>query len=505
MSPSRSPSRAVLVGTIVVIGAAWRLWLMGRYAGWEESDYGNLAMVRGVLDGGFLHYDMNHMPGYYAVGAVLLAFVDDTVIAARGASLLGGLVGLGLATWLSDAVGGRRVAWIAGLLLAFQPEYALYSASSLREPLYAAWLLGMLVALRGERLALAGALAGLAFLVRFEAALVLAPVLAVHALGRPGRILRLARAWVPLALVIGAWAAYCRWDHGTWQFWGHAVSVNVETGLGAEATDPVAWLAAGVDVGLRLVAWLLPWRIGWAIWAGLLLMLVAVPWRRHHLSRTWALLAVGMLGVWGGIGLVGQHSPEHNLYWKWLCPIVPVAVPLGVIGAGTVVQRVAGVLGKPAAVGLVALGLLQAGTSYAKETRRQLELSAALYRPQLELAQWLEAEVPESTPMILDNIPACWINRRPHERPLVSWFDVPSRPGDSASFARYLKRERIAWVLWFAEDWTQAPGVAPFLADGGVWIEDGVGLVERRREDSYGWILYERVDPEVSESGSVLP
>ena len=36
--------------------------LIQHFWGWEESDYGNLQMVRGVFDSGFCSYDMNHMP-----------------------------------------------------------------------------------------------------------------------------------------------------------------------------------------------------------------------------------------------------------------------------------------------------------------------------------------------------------------------------------------------------------------------------------------------------------
>lgn len=493
-------TRAFLVLVVVLLGAGWRLWLMPRYAGWEESDYGNLAMIRGVLDGGFRHYDMNHMPGYYAAGAALLALVGDAVVAARAASLLGGLVALGLATWLSDSLGGRRVAWVTGLLLAFQPEFSLYAASSLREPLYAAWVLGMLAALSRERLALAGFLGGMAFLVRMEAVLVLAPLLLLHAVGRRPRGRRCVAALAPLGLAVLGWSAYTAVDHGTWAFWGHSVAVNVETGLGAEAESTGAWLARGLEVSLRLLAWLVPWRIGWGIWLGLLAFLALVPWRRHDLRRTWALLALGMLGVFGGIGLVGQHSPEHNLYWKWLCPIVPVMVPLGVMGGAALLRRLQGSLGA-AAVVLAALALLQAGASYAKETRRQLGVSEANYRPQLELARWIEAEVPEATPLLVDNIPACWLDRRHHERELWSWFDVPSEPGDPESFARWLQAEDIGWVLWFREDWTQAPVVAPFLAEGGLWRAGGLGLVETRREDTYGWILFRVVREEGAGGG----
>ena len=95
--------------------------------------------------------------------------------------------------------------------------------------------------------------------------------------------------------------------------------------------------------------------------------------------------------------------------------------------------------------------------------------------------------------MLLDNIPACWIDRRRHERPLTSWFDVPVPANQPAAFGRWIARQDMGWVLWFREDWTQAPVVAPFLADGGVWTDGSVVLTEVRREDGYGWIFF-RVD-----------
>lgn len=487
MSTSRLRAWQV-VAAVVVVALAWRLWLMGHYYGWEESDYGNLAMVRGVLDGGFLHYDMNHMPGYYALGAMALAIVGDTVVAARAVTLLGGLIAVGLSVALTERLAGRTVALLAGLLLILQPELALYSTSSLREPVYAAFIMGMLAALSRERLTLAGVLAGGAFLVRFDGALFLAPVLALHALGRAPRPSRLLRALLPLALIIAGWSAYTWIDHGTPFFWSHAVAVNVDTGLGAEAEGRGDWVLRGLEVAGTLGAWVLPWRIGWGTWLGLLVGLVAAPWRRHGLGRTWATLAGGMVGLWLAIGFTGQHSPDHNLYWKWLCPIVPVILPLGLAGLVTVVGR----LPRPASVAVLSLVMVQAVASNLTETRRQVQRSAAWYKPQLDLARWIEAEVPSDMPLLVDNIPACWLDRRPHDRVLHSWFDVPGQ-GDPDAFAGWLEEERVGWVLWFAEEWTQAPAAAPFLAEGELWQAGGVRLIETGREDGYGWILF-RVD-----------
>ncbi|MEC8423877.1 MAG: hypothetical protein VX000_08875, partial [Myxococcota bacterium] len=338
-----------------------------------------------------------------------------------------------------------------------------------------------------------GVLAAGAFLVRFDGALALGPVLLVHALGRPPRAARVVRALGPLLLAITAWAVYCRIDHGTLAFWSHAVSVNVETGLGGDQSGPIARAANGIRVAGSLVGWLLPWRVGWGIWLGTLMALLAVPWRQHGARRSWALAALLLLGVWSGIGLVGQHEPEHNLYWKWLAPLVPVLVPLGA-AALVVAHRHARALGGARLAGLgLAVVVGQAAASNLKETWRQLDLSDRWYRPQLELAQWVEAEVPEDTPLLMDNIPACWLDRRAHRRPMTSWFDVPVPPASPAAFAGWLEDEGIGWVLWFREEWTQAPHVAPFLKAGGVWTGGNVVLNEVRREDGYGWILY-RVD-----------
>ena len=483
------------VTAAVVAGLCWRLWLMGRYAGWEESDYGNLAMIQGVLDGGFLHYDMNHMPGYYALAAVVHAVVGDAVLAGRSVSLAGGLIALALSVKIATRIGGPRTGWVTGILLVIQPEFALYSASSLLEPVAAAFIMGTLSAIGADRLRLAGICAAGAFLVRFDAALVLGPVLLLHAyIGKDGWK-RLIRAWIPLAGAVFLWALYCRLDHGTWAFWSHSVQVNLDTGLGAEAEQPGEWWKNGSLIATQLLGWLLPWRIGLVVWVGLIVGLWVALRQKHGLMRTVGAQAFLMLGLWAAIGFVGQHAASHNLYWKWLYPVVPVITPLAAYGLWLLADRVGRVMGSQAGWVLVVVSMLQASASNLRETERQRELSEAWYRPQLVLAQWIEANVADDTAMVLDNIPACWIRRRHTERPMVSWFDVPVAPGDEKGFAAWVEGEKVEWVLWFREDWTQAPRIAPFLASGGIWESGTVRLVERGREDGYGWIWFERVSP----------
>ena len=487
-------SRRALVASFTALGAVWRLLLMQIYYGWEESDYGNLAMARGVLESGFRHYDMNHLPMFYGLSALVMAVVGDAVLATRIVAFGSGALTVALGVWLADRILGRRVAWFVGAFLVFQPELALYSASSLREPVYAAALLGALALLTRERLAAASLAAGVGFLTRMDALLAVGPALALHALGRRPRLGRLLLAVAPLAGVVIAWALYCQEVHGTWQFWSHSVSVNVETG-GVEGETPAAErLLEGLGVSAALFFQVLPTRIGVFAWVGLIAGVVATPWMRHDLRRTLTVMTLGLLGFWLGIAFIAQHEPGHNLYWKWLHAPAPFLLLVGVAGAWRLLDRLGGVLGPTGVKVLAAAGLAQGLWAMGAETKRQLDLSAALYKPQLELAKWIEAEVPESTTLLVDNIPGCWLDRRAHKRTMWTWFDVPVPPEDDEAFAAWLRAEEVGYVLWFAEEWTQAPVIAPWLGEPGAdetaVVIDGITLTPLWADDDYGWRFY---------------
>ncbi len=489
----RLPAWLPAAAGLTALGLVWRLWLMGRYYGWEESDYGNLAMARGVLESGFTHYDMNHLPLYYGISALVLAVVGDTELATHAVSLVSGLASIVLVVALAWRLGGREAAWVAGLAVVFQPELALYSASALREPLYAALLLGALAALGRERLVAASCLVVLAFLVRFDALVIMGPVLLFHALGRPPRLRRVLSVLAPLLAGVALWSCYCHVVHGIWRFWEHSVTVNLETGLGEEAGGQLEWLSNGARVSLALATRVLPGHMGATLPLAALVAVPSLVRSGHGGKRTLLLLIVLVTGFWLGIGFTGQHEPGHNLYWKWLLPLVPFWGIAAGLGAAWSLDRLRHRVPRHGLLLLVGVGLAVAWVQQLDETRRQLAVSAQLYKPQLELARMIEAEIPESAPMILDNIPACWLGRRSHGRTLHTWMDIPV-PDSREELGRWMEAEGIAYALWFREDWTQAPVVAPWLSRGGAQRLGPVALVELDREDEYGWIWY-RVEP----------
>jgi hypothetical protein len=207
--------------------------------------------------------------------------------------------------------------------------------------------------------------------------------------------------------------------------------------------------------------------MGWGLWLALLGGLVGMAWLRAEPRRVLGAYAVGLGGFWLLIGFTAQHEPSHNLYWKWMFPLIPLFMPLAVGSLLQVSATVRAKWGNVAALGAVLLVLAQALVSYGMETRRQVSRSVEWYLPQLELGRWVESNVPEDQHLVLDNIPERWIRRNATERKLTSWFDVPSSPGDPKSFSTWIRTERVTYVLWFREDWTQAPRIAPFLAQGG--------------------------------------
>ena len=152
-----------------------RLWLTQYYMV-GKSDYGNLAMIYGVWESGFTHYDMNHMPGYYFFSAIFYGIFQDSIFAGKIVSLISGLVMFVSAILIVRHVSNEKYGLLVGLFLLFQPELMLYSASALREPLYGMFILGSVWGMLRNNPLFYGICGVLAFSVRFEAPLFLLPM-----------------------------------------------------------------------------------------------------------------------------------------------------------------------------------------------------------------------------------------------------------------------------------------------------------------------------------------
>lgn len=478
---------------VLVAALAYRLWLTRAFYGWEESDYGNLAMARGVLDSHFTHFDMRHLPLFYGLSAAVMGIVGDAVWATHIVSLSSGMGLIAVVMVLGRQLFDRPVSLVAAGLLVFQPEVALYSSSSLREPLYTLLVLsGISLGLRGRFLGGTAAVGG-AFLTRFDALFTTIPVLAFHALSRPGprrrRAADLARVALVAALFVGGWSTYCGLVHGDFIFFRQTIEVNVATGGAQEIRTRWDFIRQGLEVDLALFTQIMPRKMGWAVWGGCLAAVVLLSrraWRQADL-RTFLLAWLTTSGFWFAVAFFAQHEPNHNLYWKWMYVLVPFWCLLAAWSWVGLIRRL------PAGPATLAalLGLALTGTAFARETRDQLAASERLYKPQVDLARWIEDEVPMGTAMILDNIPACWINRRAHGYELYSWFDLELIPGDPEDLARLIEREDLRYVMWFKEDWTQAPRLAPYLAEVEAHTVGPYILQPLRWEMEYGFIFYE--------------
>ena len=466
---NRSQSQMLLLMTVALFV---RLFFVQTYYGWEESDYGNLAMVYGVWESGFTHYDMNHMPGYYFVGAVLYTFVRSSIWAGIGVSVLSGMGALYLVSRFAKSWSTSNAATMVLLGLMVQPEFSLYSSSSLREPLYTLYVLLAFQSLVHRRIWTYGIWSALAFSVRFEAPLYMVPM--VFAVDWSWR--ERGRALSVLFASIGAWMLYCYQVYETPVFWSHAAAVNVETGLSAEGKG-VDWWLNGLTIVWGLLTQIATSHVG----LGIMIAWLATPfvwWRSNNirLCWTWSLL---MTGVWLAIAFVAQHEVGHNLYWKWMYPLVPFWVLCAVLTMVRVLPKWGWWL---------VMG--QALFTQGMETERQWALSEQLYGPQIRLAQWMEENLDPMEPLLVDNVPACWLRRDASDYTLHSWFDVPTftTPHELLSWA---KMENVHWVLFFQEEWTQAPQKASFLVtqQPEFIVKSGrIRLVDE--EPNYGWKWY---------------
>jgi len=572
VSPSSERRRAAIQFLVLCTAAAlFRYLLSGRYYGWEEGDYGNIMMIREVIDSRFTWFRTAHMPGWYSMAALLSFLSDDPRTSALAMTMGFSSLNVALAGLLARKLLSPAAGWLAGTWLIFQPEMALYGASTLRSPVFTSLaFLAMAFLIWGARVRGFG-LTALAFLVRMEAFFSFyIPALWSWMRDR-GQGLR--RIGLPLVLLFGVvlgWQAYislvqerCLGVEFDLQdinrCWSTAfvlgpLGVNLAPDVhgGSGGFDLAAWLRQGVATAWVLLTWTLPRKISWVILTAAILGLWAMlRGAGRPGSATVAVYALFSLGIWLLEGFLAHHDPNHNLYWVWLLPAIPFLAVLGAAGWFVVDRRLSAA---PTAlrVALFAALLVAPAPAFLAEASYQMERGERWYRPQLELSRWMEDTLPTGTGVLVSSIPEVWLKRHDRGLRVYSWWLLPEEvsvspeeellripPGtplydryqgdpDSVPWSElpaaaqalklervgdFLRREHIDYVIWFQEDWTEAPRVAPFL--GYQFDFRGNLLADRQHQagpvvltpvdrtppipEGYGWILYVVTDAEDTE------
>ncbi len=472
---------------LALAALAWRIHLATVYDGHEEEDWGNLEIVRGVLDSGFAYVETEHMPLFAWLAAIAARLTGDVQLGCLVVAVTAGAVAVGLAVWIGERHLAPGVGIVAGVALAVQPEAALYSATPLRESLYLALTLGAILAVAERRAGWAGALLALAFLARFNAAFTLLPALAWVAWRTedPAERKRLLVAVAAVAAVVLLWAGFYRAETGSWAFWGRVVAVNTGDAVGdlfpAERVAAVAGAVAGV------FGRVLPGHVGWLVVPLAVLGGVRITREGTPAARWIGLCTAATLALLAVTAVMTTYEWRHNLWWKWITPSVPLVLLLAAHGAWSLASRKA-VLGVVAVVTLV---------QYHAETRRQIELSDAAYGTQVALVQWVEDAFPAGTAVLAEGIPASYLRARRSAVPLARWTD-DAVPADSPdALGAWLVGRRVGLVLWYREEWTGAPDKAGFLADVRAQRLGPATLEPLVDEQTYGLIAYRVAGPGV--------
>ena len=476
--------RGVLLGPVAVglIALAWRVALTTRYFGSEEEDYGNLGLILGTLRSGFRYVETEHMPLYTTLSALVMGLTGDAELGGEIVAATAGACAAGLTCAIGWRWIGPPAGLVGGLVVAFQPDFALVSATPLRMSTFVALSLAA-VFLFGERRPISGGIAlSLAFLTRFDAAFTLLPVMALLALHRRDR--RTGAGGGIAAAVVVAWSLYYRAALGTFAFWGSVA----ERSTGEER----AGLATVAQVFGRIV---LP-HVGTAV-VGLAIVGLVLALRRPGADptareRTWLLALCGgaMTGFFALAVFLSSYGWDHNLFWKWMCPTVPfIGLFAGLVAHRAREQTDALRLGGAA---VVAAGILLAGWQWQGELRDQLERSDTWYGTQVRLVRWVEDAYPDDVALVADLIPATWLSRRPNRRVVHLWSQGMVPEGlDEEAFGRWLVAERVALVLTFDEEWVGSARLAPFLQGDRPVTAGPVRLTPIARETGYGFVAWQ--------------
>ena len=499
------PLRAAL--GLAVVAFVYRAYLTTIYWGHEEEDWGNLQLIRGIMDNPLGQVESEHMPLFTWLAAVVSSVIGDPQLGAECIAVLAGAGTVAVTTWIGMRWFHPGVGLLAGLLLCFQPEAALYSATPLREALFTLTTMGG-IALIGSRRTIAGALLlSLAFLTRFNIAFSILPALALWAF-RPSakqedrRSLHLALG--VLGTTVAVWAIYYHSQQGTWGFWTGVLERNT----GSAVTDLFLEerIRATLEATFGLTFLVLPGHVGWLVVPLAVLgaiQLRALPLRDAQAASWLTLCAASTLALLLLTALVSTYEWRHNLYWKWLTPTVPFFCLLGAhgghrlsvwlsehpwfhrSGVPRLSRRRVQELG---AIVFVVISL----TGFAKETAAQLEDSNRIYGTQVRVAQWFEEEWTEGSRVLTwaYSIPAAYLQRKHNSVTVMHWQNPGVPHQDPEAFGTWIFDQRIGLILWYSEESGGAKRAAPYLATGRSMQLGPVRIEPLVDERKYGMIAF---------------
>jgi 4-amino-4-deoxy-L-arabinose transferase-like glycosyltransferase len=529
------PKKSVLAWScgLAALAAGYRCWLAGIFWGHEEEDWANLIHVERIahslrsgtaFGSNFTELvDLEHMPLFTWLCGVVAAALGDAHLGAECVTITMGAATVALVTfigwrWFSPAAG-----IIAGLLVTFQPEAALYSASPLRESTYSALMLGGVALVGLRRFPGAALVLGLAFLCRFNIAFSILPALVLWALYEASRLPTSERTQslrgplITAALTLGvvaAWAIYYRVhsETSTWVFWGGVVDKNAGRAVTdlfpRERVEAIALALGGVFT--RVV----PSHFGWLA-TGLAIVGLArfsrTP-RAEPAAARW-LVAAGLstLALFALTALVSAYPPDHNLYWKWLCPSVPyLALFAGHGLAGLLIlARERPVAGSHTALLVIAVLSLSTAWDYREQTRSQVALSEEYAGNQVRLARWVEEDWPANTSVLTANgeIAQLYLAGRTAGPRALDWLQHAPRD-DPGALGQWLLANQVGLVIWFHEEWTGCREVAGFLAQGNAMALGPVSVEpigRLNRSDGAGFTAYQVRGPDPAFAPSTPP
>ena len=460
---------------LFVLAALVRCLLSSRFFGWEEGDYGNLMMIREVIDSGFTWFRTAHMPGWYSMAALLQWTHEDPRGSALAMTICFSALNVAGAALLARKLLSPAAGWLAGSWLILQPEMALYGASTLRSPVFTSLgFLGMALLIWGAR-ARGFGLTGLAFLVRMEAfASFYVPALWSWTKDRGQGWRRIGLPLVLLLSVVMGWQAYISLvqerclgvefnlqDIGRcWEtaFIVGPVMQNLAPDVhgGLSGFNLAAWVKQGLATTWILLSWTLPRKLSWIILLAAVIGLIAMlRGAGRPGSATVAVYAVFTLSVWLLEGFLAHHDPNHNLYWVWLLPSVPFIALLGAAGWFSVDRRL---LAAPTGLRLAFLLAMMVAPlpSFVAEGQYQMDRAERWYRPQLELSRWMEDTLPGGTGVLVSSIPEVWLKRQDRGLRIYSWWLLPDEVPLTASYAHL--RAKLAGDLnkYFAKTFCES-------------------------------------------------